>query len=257
MAGGGAFRTRFHGAGVRGGGVLLAVLLAAGCSSGSSGSPPWAPGGGKPAAGPVPTEVFAPSELEDALLTPEDLGSGWSVDPYPDDDDNDDAAGEMLLNQCRPLRDMARSGADFMDDSGPDTETRLIAPGRLHDDDAPYDLDVSIFQDDKSSIDQQMTLLRRMFAECRSMHMDDDGVRINVKLRDATKGNLGDKTVTGMLTASAMGLQSTLKITTVSIGNTVVQVAGSPNLVDRYAARAVEKARTTLTSSSGASPSTT
>lgn len=242
------------------GASVLAAVVVAGCGGGSAGGGSvFGPddkgsGSASPSAepdnsSPAPKDPYlSQAELEDAILTAADLGPGWTRMPVQTSAGTSKtqptAADAALRANCPPYREQDNASSS---PAARYLSASFTAPKNADVPYLDYELTITVQQSSVADLSKAVEYGRRSGVECKNMPVAEPGNPYTLDY-SALK-NLppyGDEAAGLYETAqNATGLNATSWLL-VRLGNTLVEISGSPNAVEAFMSPAVLKVKRAL-----------
>lgn len=187
------------------------------------------------------------AQIKKALLTVDDLPSGWTASPDEDEEDDDsDAETDSASAECKKLMD-AMEGDD---------STKAFGKGEAEFQGGEWGpfLSQSVSSMKGDEIEKSMDSFRDAFQACDSFtQTDDEGVKTEFKIADMSFPDLGDDTIALKMSAEAMGIPVDIPLVVVRVDQNVILLA-SVGLGEGMSSADLEKvARTAVTKVKAAS----
>lgn len=219
--------------------ALCSLLALSGCGGGDD--------SGKTG---VVEKVFADpltdAQVKEALLTVDDMPSGWTVSPDDDEDDDSDSETDATSPECKKL-------AAVMDE---DDTSESFGEGEIEFQESEFGpfLSESVSSEEGDEVEKSMNSFREAFETCDSFtQTDDEGVKTEFKISDMSFPDLGDDTIALKMSAEAMGIPVDIPLVVVRVDQNVILLA-SVGLGEGMSSADLEKvARTAVTKVKAAS----
>lgn len=163
---------------------------------------------------PTPTVALATeAQLKAALLTVEDLPTGWST--APDDDEDDDSFAEG----CKPLTALDEA----FDDTNDSAEQSYS-----QDDLGPYLSEGASSLASADEVSTRMAALDEALGKCPSFeYKDDEGKTQKVRIADVSFPQVGDERVATRITVEFEGGRLVMTVVAVRVRNHALLLAGT------------------------------
>lgn len=243
------------------GASVLAAVVVAGCGSGGGsagggsvfGPDDKGPGSASPSAkpndsSPAPKDPYlSQAQLEDAILTAADLGPGWTRMPVQTSAGTSKtqptAVDAALRANCPPYREQNDES------SSPAARYLTVSFTAPKNADVPYldyELTITVQQRSAADLSKAVEYGKRFGVECRNMPVAEPGNPYTLDY-SALK-NLppyGDGAGVYKTAQNATGLNATSWVV-VRLGNTAMEISGSPNAVEAFMSPAVLKVKQAL-----------
>lgn len=215
--------------------LVLTALTLPGCSSSHS-SPAPAAASARPTntPSPKPAAPVTSAALRKRLLDEKDLGQGYTRKPDADSQRDDatvigcpalDKLGNAAAGGSLDFANQAK--ASFTYTNGNDSE-----------------LTEELYSDRAGKLSQVTGQLFNAMTSCLSYQVVVGSTPIQMSSRKLSAPQLGDEQWSQLLTITADGRSTVMKQTVIRTGTIVVDISGSPGLVDTQAAKALKKAQT-------------
>ncbi|MFJ9616172.1 hypothetical protein [Streptomyces noursei] len=217
--------------------LALTALTLPGCSSSHSSPAPVAAStaSARPTAttSPKPAAPVTSAALGRRLLDENDLGQGYTRKP-----DADSQRDDVTVVGCPALDTLGSAAA-----SGSLDFPNQAKASFTYTDGSDSELTEELYSDREAKLSQVTGRLFNAMTSCPSYQIVVGSTPIQMSTRRLSAPQLGDEQWSQLLTFTINGRSTVMKQTVIRTGTIVVDISGSPGLVDTQVAKALKKAQ--------------